>query len=98
MVDKNKITKSVTFDPEMVEYVNQIAEENATDFSKEIVKSVNLRKASMEKEIYKYSDELEAIPLSSLRGRSSGFWMREAAIGINRLLEYMQEQSIREEK
>ena len=46
MTDINKITKSITLDPKVVEWIDQKVEENDTDFTKEISKAINMRKAN----------------------------------------------------
>ena len=84
----------MTLEPKLVDFVDEHVAANDTDFSKEITKAVNLKKAAVEKKVYSYADELEAIPLSSPRGRSTGAWTREAAIGIYRLLEYFQQREM----
>lgn len=94
MGDIHKISKTVTLEPKLVDFVDEQVAANDTDFSKEITKAVNLKKAAVEKKVYSYADELEAIPLSSPRGRSTGAWAREAAIGIYRLLEYFQQKDL----
>lgn len=94
MGDIHKISKTITLEPVLVNFIEEQVATNDTDFSKEITKAVNLKKASVEKKVYSYADELEAIPLSSPRGRSAGAWSREAAIGIYRLLEYLKERDM----
>ncbi|HAW57705.1 MAG TPA: hypothetical protein DCX03_01615 [Bacteroidales bacterium] len=94
MGDVNKITKSVTLDPKLVDYVNELVEQNCTTFSDEVKKSINLKKATEAGKPYSYADELEDIPMSSPKGRSAGWWSRTAAIGIYRLLEYFQQRDM----
>lgn len=94
MGDIHKISKTVTLEPKLVDFVDEQVAANDTDFSKEVTKALNLKKAAVEKKVYSYADELEAISLSSPRGRSAGAWTREAAIGIYRLLEYIQQRDM----
>jgi hypothetical protein len=93
-MDTNKQTRSVSLDPELVEYVHGLVGKNTTNFTAEIEKSIKLRKANEDKHAYAYSTELEGIPISSVKGRSQGFWIRECAIGIYRLLEYFQQKDL----
>jgi len=94
MGDVYKITKSVSLAQDQIDFVDELVEKNGTNFTTEIEHCINLKKATEAGKPYSYADELEAIPLTSPKGRSAGWWSRTAAIGIYRLLEYFQQRDM----